>query len=74
MLETLLEILHGVRSGMANIQLQPPVNFNFNNPDEWPQWKLRFEQYRLASGQSKEAQESQVSALLYCLGEDAKDV
>ena len=59
---------------MATIQLHPPEAFNFNNPDDWPKWKRRFELYRLASGLSKEAEERQVSAFLYCLGEDAEDV
>ena len=52
----------------------PREAFNFNNPDDWPKWKRRFEQYCLASGLSKEAEERQVSAFLYCLGENAEDV
>ena len=59
---------------MANVRLQPPAPFNFRNPDEWPRWKRRFEQFRTASGLADEAQPRQVSALLYCLGEEADDV
>ena len=59
---------------MATIQLHPPEAFNFNNPDDWPKWKRRFEHNRLASGLSKEAEERQVSAFFYCLEEDAEDV
>ena len=33
-----------------------------------------FEQYRVASGLSKESEERQVNTLLYCLGEEAEDV
>ena len=36
--------------------------------------RRRFEQYRLASGLSKESEEHQISTLLYCLGEDSEDV
>ena len=67
--------LHGVRSGMANVRLQPPEPFNFKCPDEWPKWKRRFEQFRTASGlAADEDQTRQVSTLLYCLGGEADDV
>jgi len=59
---------------MANLRLQPPDPFNFRNPDEWPRWKRRFEQFRTASGLSTEDDLRQVSTLLYCLGEEADDV
>ena len=59
---------------MANIRLQPPEPFQFKNPDDWPRWKRRFEQFRTASGLFKESAEQQVSTLLYCLGEEAEDV
>ena len=54
------------------IRLQPPSSFSFNNPDEWPRWKRRFEQFRLASGLSTATEDQQVSTLLYCMGEDAE--
>ena len=50
-------MLHGVRSGpgMAySATLQAPGPFQFNSPDEWPKWRRRFEQYRVASGLAKE--------------------
>ena len=58
---------------MASLRLQLPSAFNFRTPDEWPRWKKRFEQFRLASGLSVEAEEKQVSTLLYCMGEVADD-
>ena len=70
-------MLHGVRSGpdMAySATLQAPGPIQFNSPDKWPKWRRRFEQYRVASGLAKEDNERQVSALLYCLGEEANDV
>ena len=57
-----------------NAPLQPPLPFRFDCPDEWPKWRRRFEQFRVASGLSKEDEERQINTLLYCLGEDADDV
>ena len=58
---------------MASLRLQPPPQFDFKNPDEWPRWIRRFEQFRLASGLSAESDDRQISTLLYCMGEDAED-
>jgi hypothetical protein len=58
----------------TSISLKPPNAFNFRSPDEWPKWCKRFEQFRTASGLSKEDEVRQVSTLLYCLGEEAEDV
>ena len=57
-----------------NVSLQPPPPFNFSSPDEWPKWRRRFEQFCVAFGLHKEDEETQVSTLLYCLGDDAGDV
>ena len=54
--------------------LRPPSAFNFTKPEEWEKWKNRFQQYRLASGLSDEAEPRQVSTLLYCMGEGSEDV
>ena len=70
--EPFTDIVHGVRSGMASVRLQPPSSFDFETPDEWPRWKRRFEQFRLASGLSAD-DDRQVSTLLYCMGEEAED-
>ena len=60
---------------LANsVQLKPPDPFDFKQPDNWTRWKRRFEQYRVASGLDEESQPRQVSALLYCLGEEADHV
>ena len=59
---------------MANLRLQPPEGFNFRNPDDWPKWKRRFEQFRSASGLVNESEQRQVSTLLYCMGEEADEV
>ena len=58
---------------MASLQLQPPSPFNFKEPDTWPKWKSRFEQFRLTSGLDEVSGEKQVGTLLYCMGEDAEE-
>ena len=59
---------------MAQIRLPPPDPFDFRNPDDWPRWKRRFQQFREASGLSGESASKQISTLLYCLGEAAECV
>ena len=59
---------------MAQIQLPPPDRFNFRNPDDWPRWRRRFQQFREAYGFSGESAAKQISTLLYCLGEETESV
>ena len=59
---------------MATIQLQPPPPFNFKTPDDWPRWRRRFGQFRVASGLGEQSAAKQISTLLYCLGEEAESV
>ena len=59
---------------MAEICLQPPDPFNFKVPDDWPCWRRRFEQFRVASGFKEASASKQVNMLPYCLGEAAKSV
>lgn len=35
---------------MVQIQFKPPDPLNFKSPEDWPRWKQRFEQFRVASG------------------------
>ena len=56
------------------MNLQLPTSFLFTKVEKWPKWKRRFEQYRLASGLVEKDEQRQVSTLLYCLGEEAKEV
>ena len=60
--------------GSMNLQLRTPEPFDFKQPDNWSKWKKRFEQFRVASGLTKEDEPRQVNTLLYCLGEEADDV
>ena len=59
---------------MASIRLEPPEPFDFKKPDDWPKWKRRFQQYRVASGLVDEGEVRQVSTLLYCMGDEARSV
>ena len=59
---------------MASLRLEVPETFDFRSPDDWPRWKKRFEQFRLASALESESEERQISTLLYCLGGEADDV
>ena len=61
---------------MAGIHFQPPEKFNFKQPDEWPRWSKRFEQFRVASGLSAESEARQINmhVILYCLGEEGEDL
>ena len=61
-------------AAMAQLHLSPPEPFNFRNPEEWPKWKRRFEQFRIASGLAQEDEKRQVSTLLYCLGEESQAI
>ena len=59
---------------MAQIRLEPPEAFNFRRSDDWPRWKQRFHQFRIASGLAAETAVKQVQTLLYCMGEEAEAV
>ena len=56
---------------MAYLGFSPPEPFDFQRPDDWMMWKRHFECFRLASGLAKEDEARQVSALLYCMGDQA---
>ena len=57
---------------MAETCLQSPDQFNFKTPDEWPKWKKRFEQFRVASALDRGVMAKQVNTLLYCMGEESE--
>ena len=69
--------LHGDTSEStiaAGIHLQPPKLFNFQTPYEWPYWRKRFEQFRIASGLGSKSEDQHINTLLYCLGEESNDI
>jgi len=59
---------------MATLNIDPPKQFNFSDPDDWPRWRKRFEHFCDTSGLSAAAETCQIRTLLYCLGEERDDV
>ncbi|RVE73710.1 hypothetical protein OJAV_G00033850 [Oryzias javanicus] len=58
---------------MSRFQVPPPEKFTFT-ADDWPKWIKRFERFRIASGLETQAEENQVNALIYSMGEEAEDI
>lgn len=58
---------------MAQYQVKPPEKFSFKAED-WTKWIKRFERFRIASGLETQADENQVNALIYGMGEEAEDI
>ena len=52
-----------VKRIISTFQVNPPKQFTFKS-EEWEKWSCRFERFRIASGLTKESEESQVSALI----------
>jgi len=59
---------------MASFQIVTPENFNFNRPEEWPQWIRKFERFRQASGLYSKDDAKQVNTLIYSMGDAADDI
>ena len=55
-------------------KFNPPSNFQFDKPNEWPEWRDRFSRYRLATKLNKDDGEVQVSALIYAMGNGAEHI
>ena len=49
----------------------PPEPLLFDQPSKWPEWKERFERYRIASRLHKDDGDVQVS---YCMGRQAENI
>ena len=58
----------------ATYQVQPPEQFNFSYPGEWPKWARRFERFRKALGLADNDEESQANTLVYAMGDEADDI
>ena len=52
----------------------PPANFDFSRPTEWPEWKRRFQRFRIATKLNKEDGVVQVSSLIYAMGREADKI
>ena len=51
-----------------------PDPFTFDRPTAWPEWKKRFERYRIASELTAKDEHVQVSTLIYAMGPDAEHI
>ena len=59
---------------MATFHIAPPENFDFSEPDDWPKWQRRFEQFHIASGLSQKDEPNQINALTYLMGDRADNI
>ncbi|KAL5017541.1 hypothetical protein ScPMuIL_007130 [Solemya velum] len=59
---------------MATYQVQPPENFTFSKPEEWPKWFKRFERFLIASELNSKEEIIQINTLIYAMGNDAEDI
>lgn len=55
-------------------KFNPPTEFDFSRPGEWPAWRERFNRYAIASKLGSEDGEIQVSTLLYVMGSQSETV
>ncbi len=58
---------------MNTVFFSSPEKFSFK-ADDWPKWIKRFERFRIASGLETQANENQVNALIYTMGEEAENI
>ena len=59
---------------MASYQIPALERFDFIRPEEWPRWIRRFERFRQASDLTAKLQESQVSTLIYAMGNKGDNI
>ena len=55
-------------------KFNPPTSFAFDKPTEWPDWKQRFERYRITAKLNKDGGPVQVSSLIYAMGNEAENI
>ena len=56
------------------LKLDPPEKLDFAKPQEWLDWKQRFERFRCATKLDKEDEVLQINALIYTMGKEAEHV
>lgn len=55
-------------------KFNPPANFPFDKLPEWPDWRQRFERYRIATKLNKDEGTVQVSCFIYAMGTEAENI
>ena len=58
----------------SSYHVSPPESFSFSRPEEWERWIRRFERFRQASGLSEKDEATQISTLIYSMGDEADDI
>ena len=56
------------------LKLDPPEKLDFTKPQEWLEWKQRFERFRCATKLSEEDEVLQINALIYTMGKEAEHI
>ena len=55
-------------------KFDPPEKFHLTQPNRWPEWKQRFERFRVAAKLNKESEDVQISSLVYSMGPEAEHI
>ena len=55
------------------VKVEPPLNFDLNQVEDWPAWLQRFERFRQASDHASKDEETQVNTFIYIMGVKAED-
>ena len=58
---------------MATYQIPALQSFSFKS-EEWESWLRRFERFRQASGLTRKSEETQISTLIYSMGDRSEDI
>ena len=53
---------------------KPPQQFNFREPQGWPEWRSQFQRFRTANELTDKSGEVQVSSLIYSMGPEAENI
>ena len=53
-------------------KFHPLEKFDLTQPNRWPEWKQRFERFRVATKLNQESEDVQISSLVYSMGTEAE--
>ena len=53
---------------------KPPQQFNFREPQGWPEWRSQFQRFGTASELTDKSGEVQTSSLIYSMGPEAEKI
>ena len=56
------------------LKLDPPEKPDLTKPQEWPEWKQRFERFRCATKLSEEGEVLQINGLTYTMKKEAEHI